>query len=119
MDQDQFTDEVEDAIFEDQIQQPAKEELSVMSYVSKVETMEFFKEGLRQAASAAIQLAAAQNHPIWADIATLCQELEYKGLVLSNAKALSRQDRLVIVDKREAALNQKIAAAEKPKLIMN
>ena len=47
----------------------------VKSVVTEKESIEFMSEGLKQAASAARELAVAQNHPIWADIALLLMEL--------------------------------------------
>lgn len=94
----------------------------VSPYINDRETIEFFNEGLKQAASAARQLAKAQNHPIWHDISTLCDEIHNTGIGLSQARSLGRQKTLKILDHRETVMAKKLdatRAAAKPKIILN
>lgn len=75
-----------------------------LAVVSEQETMEFFSEGLKQAASAAMELSVAQSHPIWEDISALCLEMRKIGIDLSQAKPLSRFDALAFLDKKEKVM---------------
>ena len=74
-----------------------------LSRVSEKESMQYFSEGLRQAASAANALAHAQRHPIWFDIEKLLSELHNQGVMLSRAKSLTRMETLNILDARQKA----------------
>ena len=92
------------------------------SIVTTKETIEFFSEGLRQAASAARQLAKAQNHPIWMDISCLLDELHNSGVELSRKKSLGRQKTLQILDRYETTMSDKLEesrSVRKPKFLLN
>ena len=97
---------------------------SFVDAVSEKESMEFLSEGLKKASSAARQLAAAQNHPIWADISKMLEEMQRSCIDLARSKALSRTQTLKILDHRETlmsnALDKTRAASEpKKKFLMN
>jgi hypothetical protein len=91
-------------------------------YITEKETLEFFSEGLKQAASAARQLASAQSHEIWKDISLLLDELHNNGIQMACAKSLGRQKTLQILNHRETIMNKKLddkRAAAKPKFLLN
>lgn len=93
---------------------------SSTSVISEKESLEFFNEGLKKAASCAMEMAAFQSHPIWRDIATLLNELRQKGMMMANSKAMSRQDVLLNLDRRQGIVGEKAdAAANKGKFIIN
>ena len=87
--------------------------------ISEQQTLEYFSEGLKQAASAAKQLALAQNAPIWARIAITCMDLRLAGLKLAHAKSISRQKTLQILDDREKIMSYKLEEGRPKKFIMN
>lgn len=92
------------------------------SIVSEKETIEYFSEGLKQAASAARELAIAQNHQVWADIAILCMELRLYGIKLASEKALTRQKTLQILDHRENVMSKGLddkRILEKQKILLH
>ena len=92
----------------------------VSSYIEPKETMEYFSEGLRQAADAARRLADSQSHEIWKDISLLLNELHNTGVKLSRSKSLGRQKTLQILDNRETVMNKKLDDKRvKPKFLMN
>ena len=100
----------------------SKPEFIVSGYVSEKETIEFFNEGLLQASSAARQLAKAQKHEIWKDISILCDQIHNTGIHLAKSKPLSRQQTLQILDRREAAMSNKMddnRPVAKPKFLLN
>lgn len=80
-------------------------EVPSLSYISEVESMEFFVEGLKQASSAAIQLARAQDHPIWHDISLILDEMNNRGVELANSKPLSRFKTLELLNAREKKMS--------------
>lgn len=99
-----------------------RQEDFVTSIVTEKESIEFMSEGLKQAASAARELAVAQNHPIWADIALLCMELRVHGLQLANGKSIGRQKTLQIMDNYETMMSKKLDEVRpqpKPKFLLN
>jgi len=87
--------------------------------ISEVETMEFFSEGLKQAASAAQQLALAQNNAIWVRIALTCMNIRIAGLKLANAKAMGRQATLQMLDRYEEATSDKLEESRPKKFLIN
>lgn len=90
--------------------------------VTEKESIEFFREGLKQASSAARQLASAQSHPIWDDISKILDEMHNNGMKLILGKPLSRQNTLMILDRREKVMSDKLDAERtptKPKLVVN
>lgn len=97
-------------------------ETFVAPVVSEKETIEYFSEGLKQAASAARELAIAQNHPVWADIALLCMEIRLCGLKMATDKSLGRQKMLQLLDDRETIMPKTLADSrppQKPKFLLN
>lgn len=94
----------------------------VTSIVTEKESIEFMSEGLKQAASAARELAIAQNHPIWADISLILMELRMHGLQIANGKSLGRQKTLQIIDRHETMMSSKLDDSRPqptPKFLLN
>lgn len=94
----------------------------VKSVVTEKESIEFMSEGLKQAASAARELAIAQNHPIWQDIALILMELRLHGIQIATGKSLGRQKTLQVLDQYETIMSNKLDEGrpqQKPKIILN
>jgi len=87
--------------------------------ITEKETIEFFSEGLKQAASAAKDLAVEQNHPIWGQIALACSELRLYGIQLANGKYIGRQKALQILDLREKKMSDNLEKSRPQKLIVS
>lgn len=90
--------------------------------VSEKESMEYFIDGLKQASSAARQLAMLQSHGIWADISKMLDEMNNSGVRIANSKPLSRQETIHILDERETRMSLALDAQRtkvKPKIIMS
>lgn len=99
-----------------------RQEDFVKSIITEKESIEFMSEGLKQAASAARELAVAQNHPIWVDIALLLMELRVHGLQIANGKSLGRQKTLQMLDDHETIMSKKLDEGRpqpKPKFLLN
>lgn len=92
---------------------------SFVTRVTERETVEFFHEGLCQAAGAARQLAILQQHEIWSDVSKLLDEIHNNGMKMILAKPLSRTDVLSMLDKRESRTLENLDKIRKPKLIVN
>ena len=70
------------------------------------ESFERFSEGLKKAASRARELGAAQKNRNWNKIGFMLEKLLKNGEELYRRKSISRQDALLILDKRENKMNQ-------------
>lgn len=81
---------------------------SQITFISEKETAEFFREGLLQAASSARMMSTAQKSELWADIASLLDELRQRGCVVANQRALSRQQVLDMLDIREKSVGDNV-----------
>ena len=99
--------------------QTEKKNDSFVTAITEKETLEFFSEGLKQAASAAQQLAIAQNHSIWARIALTCMNIRLVGLKLASAKSLNRQTTLQILDRYEDVTSDKLEENRPKKFLVN
>lgn len=77
-----------------------------MSDMTLQESMERFTEGMKKAASRARELGDAQKNRSWYKIAFNLEKLMEHGVAMYKAKAISRQDALAIVDRREAMMNK-------------
>ncbi len=69
-----------------------------MSLMQKNESFERFSEGLKKSISRAKELGVAQDNYNWTKIAILLEGLLNKGIGFYNAKQISRQDTLAILD---------------------
>jgi len=92
-----------------------------LTRISERETLEFFNEGLKEAASAARQLGLAQEHPIWTDISTLCDHIRSQGIQLFTSRGLSWTETLKILDDRQNMTSGVLDAKRKPakKFLLN
>jgi hypothetical protein len=93
-----------------------------LSVITEKETMEFFTQGLRKAASAAKELAKLQENFIWADISILLNELHNSGVTLATSKALKRTEVLTMIGDRQKTLEKQTNASRVPsskKFIIN
>ena len=90
-----------------------------LTRISEKETFEFLKEGLRQAASAAAELADVQSHPIWLDISRLLDEMHNNAVSLYRSKPLSRSDVLSMLSVREKNMLNALDEKRPSKFIIN
>lgn len=72
-----------------------------MSEMTDVEAFERFAEGLKKAASRARELGIAQKSKDWGNVATMLDGIRINGEKMYNARALSRQDVLKMLDERQ------------------
>lgn len=77
-----------------------------MSDMSLMESMERFSEGIKKAASRARELGDAQKNRNWYKVAFNLEKLLENGTTMFKAKAISRQDALSMIDRRESMLNK-------------
>jgi len=87
--------------------------------ITERETFEFFVEGLRQASSAAMQMSRLQNHPIWADVSELLDEIHNHGVSLWKSKPMSRFDVLQMIDGKQKKSVAALDESRPQKLIIN
>lgn len=73
-----------------------------MADMERNESIERFKEGLSKAADRARALVKAQGNTTWLQVATGFDQMRTTGMVWYNAKAISRQQALAMLDAREA-----------------
>ena len=87
--------------------------------ITERETFEFFVEGLRQASSAAMQMSRLQNHPIWADVSELLDEIHNHGVSLWKSKPLSRFEVLKMIDVKQSKSSDNLEKTRPKKFIIN
>ena len=90
-----------------------------LTLLSEKETFEYLKEGLRQASSAAAELAEVQRHPIWDDISSLLDELHNNAVQMYKSKPLTRSTVLSMLDVRQKVMNDKLEDGRPKKFIIN
>ena len=90
-----------------------------LTRISEKETFEFLKEGLRQASSAASELADVQRHAIWMDISSLLDELHNASVQLHKSKPLSRTNVLSMLDVRQKRMAGDLNEKRPSKIIIS
>ncbi len=75
-----------------------------MTEMNDSETVERFVEGLKMAASRCRELGAAQGKVDWLNIAASLDQIRSKGLLMMQAKELSREQILASLNVREKNL---------------
>lgn len=72
------------------------------------ESIERFEEGLKKAAARARELAKAQKYNKWMELAAQLDKIRAQGMSIIRAKALTRKEELVAVDRVQNVLRSRV-----------